>query len=397
MGPQQFVAPADGGFVVYTGGQNQGTYATQAEAENVYRSLTGGGGTPQQQPTQGGLPSVKVDPASQWVQRVVDTNLQAAQIQYYMSRLQELEVPGFEWQQQMDTLDREYRASLGSLSTMLEIGQLYGYVPQGYSVQAMKDYLMGSMTQGQLIQYPQGLPREEALNNARQQLGALDSSWLDASDEEIMNKVQSDPTVFTGDNAIRRALTGGGQAPIQPDAYIPPGGAAAPEWLQGLIGQPTLPMQQFRQQQLMQFAQMYADPRSFAPAAAVFQGVTGQAPPQPEFLRGIFENRPLPSQAPSYQWLPQGGGALGGEGQVTAPGIFEGYWPSGGQAGSFDITQQLRPNMINPQVAQTFSPEDWQRLQSVVQAQGQYGAEDFLAAMRRSWPGPKGGATRYVF
>ena len=53
-----------------------------------------------------------------------------------------------------------------------------------------------------------GLSQADAINQARQQLGAHDKSWLSATDAEIIAKVQSDPTVFTGNNPIRSVLTG---------------------------------------------------------------------------------------------------------------------------------------------------------------------------------------------
>ena len=51
-----------------------------------------------------------------------------------------------------------------------------------------------------------GLSVADAISQARQQLGALDKSWLTRSDADIVAKIQSDPSVFTGNNPIRRAL-----------------------------------------------------------------------------------------------------------------------------------------------------------------------------------------------
>lgn len=53
-----------------------------------------------------------------------------------------------------------------------------------------------------------GMALADAIAQARKELGALDQGWLAASDQAIIDKVKSDPTVFTGNNPIRTAITG---------------------------------------------------------------------------------------------------------------------------------------------------------------------------------------------
>ena len=66
-------------------------------------------------------------------------------------------------------------------------------------------------------------------DQARQQLGALDPYWFNASDAEIKQHLIDDPTIFSGNDPIRTAITGGfgiptsGQAPIDFNALLPSG------------------------------------------------------------------------------------------------------------------------------------------------------------------------------
>lgn len=58
---------------------------------------------------------------------------------------------------------------------------------------------------------PTGYTPQQALSIARQELTNLYYGWANASDEEIVEHVKQDPTLFVDNDAIRSALLGGQQ------------------------------------------------------------------------------------------------------------------------------------------------------------------------------------------
>ena len=53
------------------------------------------------------------------------------------------------------------------------------------------------------------MTRAQAIAEARRRLSSLDGSWASASDQDIVNHILSDPTVFVGNDPVRVAITGG--------------------------------------------------------------------------------------------------------------------------------------------------------------------------------------------
>ena len=159
---------------------------------------------------------------------------------------------------------------------------------------------------------------QEAINSARQQLAALYAPWGQASDAEIVAKIQSDPTIFAAGtangDAIRQALglmaaptVPGGTFPTEPTlpptTYLPTGQVQVPSFIppeyQAYVPQgwvPDLATQQFWESIRQQQAEFGESVRQFGLSYALQQAtqtmqqaaVTGYYQQQPTFEREQF-------------------------------------------------------------------------------------------------------------